>query len=233
MDIEKPTLSVIIPVYNEEKTLEKIFYKVKKAEPKDKEIILVNDLSTDGSSKILGNLKKHKNTKIINHKENKGKGAAIKTGLEYCNGKIVIIQDADLEYNPEEYEKLIKPILKKETKVVYGSRFLNQRVKRTKFYYANKFLSALTTFLYNKRITDMETCYKALDAETFKNLEISSKRFDLEPEITSKLLKKGYRIKEIPISYNPRTRGDGKKINIKDGFQAIQTLTKYRLRKID
>jgi len=233
MNLNNPFLSVIVPVFNEEKTLKKVFEKVKKAKPKNKEIIFVDDCSTDNSLKILKQFEKEKNVQIFKHSKNQGKGTAIKTGLKHTTGKITIIQDADLEYNPEEYVTLIKPILKKETKVVYGSRFLNQKQKKTKFYYANKLLSFLTSIIYFKRITDIETCYKIIKTDIFKELRIESKGFDLDPEITSKLLKKGYNIKEIPISYFPRTRKEGKKIKLKDGIIAVYTLIKWKLRKIN
>ncbi|MFW6283289.1 MAG: glycosyltransferase family 2 protein [Minisyncoccales bacterium] len=234
MDIkdEKPLLSVIIPAYNEEKTIEETLKKVKEANPQEKEIIVVDDFSTDNTPEILR--KFNKSLKIVRHERNKGKGEAIKTGLEYCSGKITLIQDADTEYDPSEYEKLISPILEGEAKIVYGSRFLgNKKHSKTKFYYANKSLSFLTSLVYRRKITDMETCYKAIETDLFKALKPESKGFDIEPEITSKLLKKGYNIQEIPISYFPRTREEGKKIKAKDGIIAVYTLVKYRLRKIN
>lgn len=232
MEIEEPELSVIIPIYNEENSLEILFQKVKKAKPIDKEIILVDDSSTDKSQSILEEISYESRTKVIKHSKNIGKGSAVKTGIKYARGKIILIQDADLEYDPNEYEKIIKPIKEEKANVVYGSRFLkekNNKKGKLKFYCGNKFLSLITNIIYGTKITDMETCYKALKTEVIMDLELKSKGFELEPEITSKLLRKGYKIYEVAISYDPRTSEEGKKIGMKDGFTAIKTLIHYRL----
>jgi len=220
-------LSVIIPAFNEARTIKEVLKKVEES-PIDKEIIIVDDFSSDGTRDILRNL--GDKYKIIYHEKNKGKGAAIKSGFKEATGDIIIIQDADLEYNPEEYGNLLKPILDGETKVVYGSRFLNRlHMPRYKlFYLGNKFLSFLLSILYGQKISDMETCYKVFKREVVKNIIIKSNRFNFEPEITAKIIKAGYKIKEIPISYASRSFAEGKKINWKDGVSAVYTLVKYR-----
>jgi dolichol-phosphate mannosyltransferase len=219
-------LSIIIPVYNEQASLPEVLKKISKTKFELKtEIIFINDHSTDKTLKILKKTK----YKILTHKKNKGKGAALKTGFQKAKGDIIAIQDADLEYDINEINKLIKPILEGEEKVVYGSRFLNSGKKgKIQFYLGNKFLSFITSLLYNKKITDMETCQKVFLKSVIKNIKIESNRFDFEPEITSKILKKGINIKEIPVYYNPRTEKQGKKIKPKDGFIAIGKLIKYK-----
>jgi len=222
-------LSIIIPVYNESKTILKILDKIKKVKiPIKKEIIIVDDFSKDGTRKILKKIK-DKNIKIYFHNKNLGKGSTIKTGINNSGGDLIIIQDADLEYDPSDYKKLIKPILDGKTKVVYGSRFLKNNKKIYNIYYfGNKILSFLTSIIYLTKITDMETCYKVFDSKLIKKMNIKSKRFDFEPEITSKLLKNNIKILEVPISYFPRRKSEGKKIRIKDGVIALLTLIKYR-----
>jgi len=226
-------LSIIIPVYNEEKTIKKIIDKVEKVNLSNikKELIIVNDGSNDNTlGEIKKLIKKYKNIKFLNHEKNRGKGAAIITGLQNFTGEIITIQDGDLEYNPEDFKKLIKPILDKKTKVVYGSRFLGG----IKGYiiplhnFGNKILSLITRLLYFRKITDMETCYKMMTKEVIKNLNLRAKRFDFEPEITAKIIKKGYKIIEIPIFYNSRSFKEGKKITWKDGIKALYYLLKYR-----
>lgn len=222
-------LSIIIPIYNEEKTLLKILEKIRKVDLKNikKEIIIVDDCSTDNSWNIIKNLK-DMNIKKLRHNKNKGKGGAIKTALNEVTGDYIIIQDGDLEYNPEEYKKLLKYINKYE--VIYGSRLLG-KIKGFNVplhYIGNQILSIATTILYQKRITDMETCYKLIKSDIIKNIKIDSNRFDFEPEITAKLLKRGYKIKEVPISYNCRSFKEGKKITVTDGIKALYVLLKYR-----
>lgn len=225
-------LSIIVPVYNEEATLKKIIEKVQRVNlPIDKEIIIIDDSSTDNTPEIISELKKkYKNISSIRHEINKGKGGALKTGFKHLTGDIVVIQDGDLEYNPEDFKKLIKPILDGKADVVYGSRLLG---KVTGFnipshYYGNKLLSLITQLLYHKRITDMETCYKIMKKEVVKILKLKSNRFDIEPEITAKIIKNKFRIIELPITYNCRTFEEGKKITWKDGIIAIYTLFKYK-----
>ena len=226
-------LSIIVPVYNEEKTLEKIIDRVEKVRIKEveKELIIVDDGSADFTWKVINKLKaKYNNIKIFKHEKNKGKGAAIKTGLGHFSGDIIVIQDGDLEYNPEDFKKLIKPILSRKTKVVYGSRMLGHVTGFiiTSHYYGNKFLTFLTKLLYGQKITDMETCYKMMTKDVVKNIKLESNRFDFEPEITAKIIKKGHKILEIPIDYHCRTFKEGKKINWRDGIIAIYKLLKYR-----
>ncbi len=226
-------ISVIIPVYNEEKTIEEVIDKVQKVdlEKIKKEILIIDDKSKDATlEKVNRLIKKYNNIKLFNHKINLGKGAAIRTGLKNFTGDIVVIQDGDLEYDPEEYKKLIKPILEKKTKVVYGSRLLG-KIKGFNIpihYLGNKILSLMTTLIYFRKITDMETCYKMMTKDVIKSINLKAKRFDFEPEITAKIIKKGYKIIELPIEYNSRSFKEGKKITWKDGLKAAYYLLKYR-----
>ena len=224
-------VSIIIPVYNEKDTILEILEKVEQASfaSLNKEIILVADASTDGTTNILKNISKK--YKILFHKKNQGKGAAIRTAVKEATGDYVVIQDADLEYLPDDYDKLLPILLNDEADVVYGSRFKNTDnsgnfILKNKL--ANLFLTSLTNLLYRTKITDMETCYKAFKRELIQGITIKSNRFDFEPEITAKLMKKKARLKEVPISYFGRGHNEGKKINWKDGIHAILTLIKYR-----
>lgn len=226
-------LTVIIPVYNEEKTVEKIIRKVKNAKLNavKKEIIVVDDCSTDSTPDLLKKLK-NRQIKAFFHKKNMGKGAAIRTGLENSNGDIILIQDADLEYSPHEYKKLLKPIVEGNAKVVYGSRLESIRKNINNMYklhyIGNLFLTMLTNLLYGSRITDMETGYKVFRREVVKNIRLRADRFDFEPEITAKILKKGFRIEEVPIDFAGRKFEEGKKITWVDGIKAAYCLLKYR-----
>lgn len=224
-------VSIIIPVYNEKDTVEILLDKVEQAHfaGLEKEIILVDDSSTDGTRDILKRLENK--YKVFFHEKNQGKGAAIRTAIKNTAGDIVVIQDADLEYLPEDYDKLLPLIINNEADVVYGSRFKNQNNSKNfilKNKLANMFLTMLTNLLYGAEITDMETCYKAFKREFVQEITIKSNRFDFEPEITAKILKKKARLVEVPISYNGRGHEEGKKINWKDGIHAILTLIKYR-----
>lgn len=230
-------LSIIIPVYNEEKTISQILYMIKKAKlPKglQREIIVVDDGSSDLTSKILEQQKA--SIKYLRHNNNMGKGAAIRTGLERATGEIFIIQDADLEYNPQDYQRLIDPILEKKAKVVFGTRLKNYPLKfwgKNKtvlptHLIANRLLTTLTNILYGSKLTDMETCYKVFTKEVISNIVLKAHRFDFEPELTAKILKKGIKIYEVPIVTHPRTYAQGKKIGIWDGLVAVWTLFKYR-----
>lgn len=220
-------LSVIIPVFNEKSTLKTIIDRVQ-AVNIEKEIIIVDDFSTDGTRDIYPQFK-DENIKVILQKNNKGKGSAVSTGIAAASGDYVIIQDADLEYDPQDFLKLIVPIISGQAKVVYGSRFKGKHSFSTLSHkWGNKLLTGITNFLYASAITDMETCYKLMPAALAKSLNIKSKKFDMEPEITAKILKQGYKILELPISYKGRAFNEGKKISWKDAFSAIWTLIKYR-----
>ena len=224
-------ISILVPVYNEEATLTKMIEKLEEATfcNLEKEIILINDASTDGSADILKNLENK--YKVLYHQKNQGKGAALRTGLKEVTGDIVVIQDADLEYDPKDYEDLIKLIIEDKADVVYGSRLSGGKPSRSfmvTHLLGNKFLTLLTNILYNTTLTDMETCYKAFKASFIKDIKIRSDRFDFEPEITAKILKKKARLYELPISYYGREYEEGKKITWKDGIHAIFALIKFR-----
>jgi len=222
-------LSVIIPAYNEINTIKEILEKVKKIKI-SKEIIVIDDGSTDGTREYLENLK-NPYIKIIFHKKNLGKSSAVRTGIKEAKGNITIIQDADLEYDPDDYYKLIKPIQEGKYKVVYGTRFpiISKMFSLThRFFLANRILTIISNILYNANITDEPTCYKVFDTKVLQSLNLKSKRFEFCPEVTAKVRKKGYKIFEVPINYFPRTIEEGKKINWKDGIEAIWTLIKYR-----
>jgi len=227
-------LSVIIPVFNEESTIGEVISKVRAVElPVDREIIVVDDGSTDHTVDILE--QRREDVQFVHFSRiNFGKGAAIRIGLTYVTGDIVIIQDADLELDPNEYKLLLTPILAGEANVVYGSRFLkpNPNISRRTIL-ANRFLTWLTNFLYHSQLTDMETAYKAFRSEVVNSLNLQCHRFEFEPEVTAKLLRAGYEIKEVPISYNPRTTEEGKKIGWRDGVIAIWTLLKNRVQSTD
>ncbi len=218
-----------MPVYNEKDTIKEIIAKVQ-SEKTEKEIIMVDDGSSDGTIDILHEIEGKSDLKIIFHEKNMGKGAALRTGFKEVTGDIVIIQDADLEYDPAEYSKLIAPILEGKADVVFGSRFLGEthRVLLYWHYIGNKFLTALTNFLTNLNLTDMETCYKVFRSSILKDISFKSNSFNFEPEFTVKVAKKGYKIYETAISYSGRDYSEGKKIGWKDGFIAIYTLFKYR-----
>ena len=224
------TVDIIIPVYNEEKTIENILEILENTDfcGLDKNFIIVDDCSTDATRDIL---KKYEDKYTVVYKEkNGGKGSAVYAGFQNAKGDIVIIQDADLEYNPSDYAPLLKLIVDGEADVAYGSRFLGTPFKDFMFlsYVANKFLTFLTNLLYGTKFTDMETCYKAMKREFVQDMKINSRKFDLEPEITAKNIKKGAKIKELPIKYNARSYEDGKKITYKDGLMAIKALFYYR-----
>lgn len=226
-------LSIIIPVYNEKYNLKKIINKVKKS-PLSKEIIVIDDASTDGSTQIIKNELYQEVDKVIFHKENMGKGASIRDGIKASSGNVIIFQDADLEYDPKEYPKIIEPIYNNVAKVVYGSRFLNKDNSK-KGYLANRIANKVITFISNlitnQKLTDVETCYKAFDAKLLKSINLKENRFGLEVEVTAKISAKGIKIMEVPITYNPRSKKDGKKIGIKDGFNTLKCLYKYRVDK--
>lgn len=225
------TLSIIIPVYNEISTIKDILKEVNKAQIGDykKEIVIVDDCSTDGSAEFLKSLNGYK---IFFHKNNMGKTAAIKTALNHVTGDYCIIQDADLEYSPSEYIKLLKKAELENAEVIYGSRFMQEVNHRYHLLYlGNIMLSMLASLLFNGKVTDMETCYKLFKTSTIKAIEIESERFGFEAEVTAKLLRKGYKIHEVPISYKSRSFSEGKKIGVMDGIKAALLLIKYRFKK--
>jgi len=224
-------LSIIIPVYNEEDTLRELIEGVEKVilNGIQKEIIIVDDKSCD-STKLIIEKELGKDIVKVYHSLNEGKGTAIRTALKHVSGDMILIQDGDLEYNPEDYTKLIKPILEDNIDVVYGSRFKNGNTHLNLFYYlANRFLTALTNLCYGSMLTDMETCYKLFRKEVLFSLNLESKGFEFEPEVTAKILRRGYRIQEVPIDYYARSRSRGKKIQFKDGLKAIYVLFKYTI----
>lgn len=225
-------LSIIMPIYNEKETLEKIVEKVQKVSI-EKEIIMVDDGSTDGTIEILKKYENVQNIKIIYHTKNMGKGATIRTAIKYITGDIVIIQDADLEYDPNDYLKLVKPIQNKDAKVIYGSRALNPENKHSynRYLLGGKLVTFVANILYSQRLTDEPTCYKVFDTKLLKSIFLKCKRFEFCPEVTAKIAKKSIKIKEIPINYYPRDFKHGKKIKWYDGLEAIWTLIKYRFLK--
>ena len=225
------TLSVIIPCYNEINTIEEVINKVKNTSIKSIQIIIIDDFSTDGTREFLNSLK-DESIKVVLQNRNQGKGAAIAKGINFASGDISIIQDADLEYDPNEYEKLINPILVNKADVVFGSRFLGAEPHRVLYFWhrvGNGFLTLLSNIMTDINLTDMETCYKAFRSDIIKSIEIEEKSFGFEPEITAKISKLNCRIYEVGISYYGRTYKEGKKIGWKDGIRAIYCILKYNL----
>ncbi len=229
-------LSIVIPIYNEQATLAECVRRVLAVELLlEKELILVDDASTDESAKVIEQIcrqNEHSSIKVVTHPHNSGKGAALRSGFAEVTGDIVIIQDADLEYDPNDYHRLLKPILDGRADVVYGSRFVGSAEKRVIYYWhyvGNKFLTTFSNMCTNLNLTDMETCYKVLRREVVEKLNIKCDRFGVEPEITAKVAKGRWRVYEVGISYSGRTYTEGKKITWKDGLKAILTIIRFRL----
>jgi glycosyltransferase involved in cell wall biosynthesis len=223
-------LSVIIPVYNEKNTIKDILARVERVEDIDKEIIVVDDASTDGTVEILKQLQQEKpNIKFVFKEENKGKGHTLKVGFKHSTGDYVIVQDADLEYDPSDYKKLLRALEEESVDVVYGSRFSGTyKDMSTLHYFGNKLVTLVTNLFYGVMLTDMETCYKLIPGDFVRNLDIKSNRFDFEPEITAKILKSGLHIVEVPINYAGRLHSEGKKLTWKDGIGAVWALIKFK-----
>jgi glycosyltransferase involved in cell wall biosynthesis len=226
------SLSVVIPVFNEASTIHEILKQIRAVElPNPRELIVVDDCSSDGTREHLAEESAaHPETRVFHHPKNMGKGAAVRTGLTHVTGDIIIIQDADLEYDPRDYERLIRPIEEGRTKVVYGSRFLGEH-KAMYFWHAlgNKVLTLTTNVMFDTTLTDMETCYKVFTADVARSITLKSDRWGFDPEITAKILKRGNRIYEVPIAYNGREFWEGKKISWKDGFTVMAALLRYRI----
>jgi glycosyltransferase involved in cell wall biosynthesis len=226
-------LSVVVPVFNERNTLVEILRRMRAVEMPDgieREIIVVDDGSDDGTRDVLKQLG-DSTVRVIMHDHNQGKGAALRTGFAHMTGDYVLIQDADLEYDPEDWPRLMHPIIRGRARVVYGSRFTGERRNMLFLHWiGNRFLSLTTNILYNTTLSDMETCYKLIDRTLIDDMTLTADRFDFEPEITAKILKRGVRIYEVPISYAGREFDEGKKITWRDGFAALWTLVKYRFR---
>jgi len=228
------TLSVIMPVFNERATVAEIIRRMRAVQLPGNlnlQIIVVDDGSSDGSDKVLRALE-DSTVRVVTHQQNQGKGAAIRTGMALATGDLLLIQDADLEYDPDDWPRLLDPVLKGKARVVYGSRFTGERKNMLPLHWAgNRFLSLVTNVLYSSTLSDMETCYKLFDAQVIEGMTVVSNRFDFEPEITAKVLRRGHRIYEVPISYAGREVDEGKKITWRDGFGALKALIKFRFTK--
>ena len=222
-------LSVIVPVFNERSTVAEIVRRMRSVElPIEREIVVVDDGSDDGTRDVLTQLR-DSTVRVLRHPQNRGKGAAIRTGLESATGDLVLVQDADLEYDPDDWPRLIAPVVRGRARVVYGSRFTGERRNMLFLHWmGNRVLSLVTNVLYNTTLSDMETCYKLVDRTLLADLGLRCDRFDIEPEITAKILKRRIRIYEVPISYMGREFDEGKKITWRDGFAALWTLVKFR-----
>jgi glycosyltransferase involved in cell wall biosynthesis len=227
-------LSVIVPVFNERVTVAEVIRRIRAVEvPVDVEVIVVDDGSSDGTDKVLTALG-DSTVRVLTHPVNRGKGAAIRTGMASARGDLLLIQDADLEYDPADWPRLLEPILRGKARVVYGSRFTGERKNMMPLHWmGNRFLSLVTNLLYSSTMSDMETCYKLFDRRVLEGITVESDKFDFEPEITAKVLRRGFRIYEVPISYAGREASEGKKITWRDGMGALRALIKYRFTRIE
>jgi len=227
--IEYRTLSVIVPVFNERTTVAEIVRRVRAVDvPLVVDVVVVDDGSSDGTDRVLAAIE-DSTVRVVTHEANQGKGAAIRTGLAHARGDLVLVQDADLEYDPDDWPRLLDPVLKNKASVVYGSRFTGERKNMMPLHWiGNRFLSLVTNVLYSSTLSDMETCYKLFDRRVLEGVTIVSNRFDFEPEITAKVLRRGYRIYEVPISYAGREVDEGKKITWRDGLGALRALVRFR-----
>ena len=239
MEVDEPppqkeyrSLTVIMPVFNERSTVAEVVRRMRAVElPFPLQVIVVDDGSSDGSDKVLRAIE-DSTIRVLRHERNQGKGAAIRTGLVEARGDLLLIQDADLEYDPQDWPKLLRPILDGKARVVYGSRFTGERKNMLPLHwFGNRLLSLVTNVLYSSTLSDMETCYKLFDAQVLEGITIVSNRFDFEPEITAKVLRRGHRIYEVPISYAGREPEEGKKITWRDGISALWALLKFRFTK--
>ena len=227
-----PSVSVVIPCYNEVNTIEKILAAVRASDVKDLEIVVVDDFSTDGTRDKLRDMSQGQRLKILYHERNQGKGAALRTGFHAATRDIVVVQDADLEYDPRDYPRLIAPILEGKADVVFGSRFAGGQSHRVLYFWhsvANKFLTIFSNMFTNLNLTDMETCYKAFRREVIQAIDLKENRFGFEPEVTAKVSRMGCRIYEVGISYSGRTYAEGKKIGWRDGFRAVWCILRYNV----
>jgi len=223
-------LSVIVPVYNERNTVAEILRRIRAVElPLQLEVVVVDDGSSDGTDKVLSALQ-DSTVRVVTHQTNRGKAAAVRTGIATARGELVLIQDADLEYDPDDWPRLLDPVLKGKAQVVYGSRFTGEhRAMRPSQWLGNRLLTLTANVLYRATLSDMETCYKLFDRRVLEGITIESDRFDFEPEITAKVLRRGYRIYEVPVSYTGRDASEGTKFEWRDGVRALATLVRYRL----
>jgi glycosyltransferase involved in cell wall biosynthesis len=225
-------LSVVVPVFNERNTVAEIIRRIRAVElPVRLEVVVVDDGSSDGSEKVLSALQ-DSTVRVIRHPSNRGKGAAVRTGIEAAKGDLLLIQDADLEYDPDDWPSLLAPLLKGKARVVYGSRFTGERKNMLPSHWVgNRLLTLVTNLLYKSTLSDMETCYKLFDRTVLDRITIESNRFEFEPEVTAKVLLLGERIYEVPISYAGREMSEGKKITWRDGLSALRTLVRYRFKR--
>ncbi len=228
------SMTVIVPVYNERATVAEVIRRIRAVDlPLAVDIVAVDDGSSDGTDKVLAALA-DSTVRVLTHPVNRGKGAAIRTGLESARGDLLVIQDADLEYDPEDWPRLLDPLFRGKARVVYGSRFTGERKNMLPLHWiGNRLLSMVTNILYSSTLSDMETCYKLFDRKVIEGITIESDRFDFEPEITAKVLRRGHRIYEVPISYAGREVSEGKKITWRDGFGAMKALIKFRFIRLD